>query len=325
MRDLPPELRNGPFTLDQAHHLGVSRKVADGARFRTAAPGVRVLADAPDTLLDRCRAAQLALPDLAAFSHGTAVRLGGWPTPMRVAGLDLTGAPARPTDEDALQVSVPAGTARPRFRGVRGHRVTWLPGDVVRHRGLRVTSPERTWCDLGAAGLDPLELVVLADAIRRRFERDGAARLADRLHAWGGRRGAHVLRQALASSSDRVDAPTETRLRLLFAGAGLPAPEVNRWVYDADGLRVHRPDLSWPRWRVAADYDGEHHFSWDSDDQVAAGRASNWRRRQDISRLERMGEIGWDLRLFTAYDLFRGYGAAVGRMREALREAGAPL
>jgi hypothetical protein len=84
-------------------------------------------------------------------------------------------------------------------------------------------------------------------------------------------------------------------------------------------------DLSWPRWRVAADYDGEHHVAWDSDHQVAAGRASNWRRRQDISRLERMGEIGWDLRLFTAYDIFRGYWAAVGRMREALREAGAPL
>ncbi len=326
MREIPEELRSGPFRVERAREVGVSRKVADGARFRTAGPGVRILAtDRSESLLDRCRAARLALPAPAAFSHGTAVRLGGWPTPMRVAGLD------HQRDTECLQVSVPAGSVRPRFRGIESHRVSWLPGDVIELQGLRVTSPERTWCDLGAAGLDQLELVVLADAVRRRFgsstpnHAGGAARLARRLEAWGGRRGARALRAALAASSDRVDAPTETRLRLLFAGAGLPTPEVNRCVYDEDGFPVHTPDLSWPEWMVGADYDGEHHFARDSDQQVALGRASNRRRRQDIGRLERMEEIGWTLRLFVAFDIFRGQQAAISRMREAFRQAGAPV
>ncbi len=328
MREIPEELRSGPFRVERAREVGVSRKVADGARFRATGPGVRILAtDRSESLLDRCRAARLALPAPAAFSHGTAVRLDGWPTPTRVAGLT----DVRPCgDDERLHVSVPAGSVRPRFRGIQSHRVSWLPGDVVERSGLRITSPERTWCDLGAAGMDPIELVVLADAIRRRFEPSrgagsGAARLAVRLDAWSGRRGAHVLRQALAASADRVDAPTETRLRLLFAGAGLPTPEVNRCVYDEDGFPVHTPDLSWREWKVGADYDGEHHFARDSDQQVALGRASNRRRRQDIGRLERMEEVGWTLRLFVAFDIFRGQQAAINRMREALRQAGAPI
>lgn len=327
MREIPEELRNGPFTLAQALDLGVSRKMSDGARFRTMAPAVRALAGTEDSLVNRCRAARLALPELAAFSHSTAVRLDGWPTPTRVAGLT----DVRPRgDDERLHVSVPAGSVRPRFRGIQSHRVSWLPGDVVERSGLRITSPERTWCDLGAAGMDPIELVVLADAIRRRFEPSrgagsGAARLAVRLEAWSGRRGARVLRQALAASADRVDAPTETRLRLLFVGAGLPPPEVNSWVYDDHGFTVHRPDLSWREWKVGADYDGAHHFATDSDQQVVDGRASNRQRRQDISRLERMDEIGWTMRLFTAFDIFRGRQAAISRMRDALRQAGAPL
>ena len=88
VREIPEELRSGPFRVERAREVGVSRKVADGARFRATGPGGRILAtDRSESLLDRCRAARLALPAPAAFSHGTAVRLDGWPTPTRVAGL----------------------------------------------------------------------------------------------------------------------------------------------------------------------------------------------------------------------------------------------
>jgi hypothetical protein len=45
-------------------------------------------------------------------------------------------------------------------------------------------------------------------------------------------------------------------------------------VLDGGGGYLHTPDLSWPRWRVAVDYDGAHHFAPDP-----PGREDQWRRR----------------------------------------------
>jgi hypothetical protein len=116
----------------------------------------------------------------------------------------------------------------------------------------------------------------------------------------------------------------ETRLRLLFVDGGLPEPEVNQWVRDEDGVPLHRPDLSWPLWHVAADYDGRHHAERDRDDDVRAGRASDWRPRQDTASRELVDSIGWRLRVFTSFDVFRRPERSVERMRATLRVAGAP-
>ncbi|MFN8080037.1 MAG: hypothetical protein U0Q19_10765 [Kineosporiaceae bacterium] len=203
--------------------------------------------------------------------------------------------------------------------------MTWQAGDLTRVHRLRVTTAVRAWGDLAASGLPDLDLVVLADAIRRREEQDGAQRLTAQVRSWRGHRGVQRLREALERSSDRVDSPMETRLRLLFRAAGLPAPCVNEWVVDAFGDGIHRPDLSWPQWRVAADYDGAHHLEWDADADVVAGRRSNWRRRQDLTRQDQLATIGWQLRVFTAFDVLSLPDRAVSRMRTTLRLAGAPV
>lgn len=312
MREIPLELRSGPFTLARAAELGVSRRMLDGARFRTPFPGVRVLAGAPDTLPERCRAAALVLPPQAAFSHDTAVWLGGWPRPLRAG-------------DSPIHVSVPTSLPRPRITGLRGHRVTWRPADVSTVNGLRVTAPGRTWCDLAASGWSILDLVMFADALRRRCESTGLAQLHEHLESWEGQRSVRRLHRALALSSDRVDSPMETRMRLLFRVAGLPTPQVNEWVEDSFGHKIHRPDLSWPQWKVAADYDGAHHLEWDAEADVIAGRRSNWRRRQDLTRQDQLAAEGWQLRVFTAFDLFTLHPRAVARMRETLKRAGCPI
>lgn len=117
----------------------------------------------------------------------------------------------------------------------------------------------------------------------------------------------------------------ETRLRLLLVQAGLPDPAVNDWVRLDDGTPIHRPDLSWPQWRVAVDYDGRHHADRDDLADVRAGRASDWRHRQDLSRPELLEEAGWVHRVVTSFDLFRRAEATVERVRSALRRAGAPV
>ncbi len=321
MREIPEELRHGPFTISRAAELGLTPRVLDGSRFRAPWPGVRVLRDSPDTVLERCRAVGLVLPPSAVFTHGTALHLGGWLTPRNERGQTLY--PARePSTTTPLHVSVPPLVPRPRGRGLVSHR--WDPGpdDVIQVDGVAISSPWRTWCDLAAGGTAHTDLVILADAIRRHL---GAKRLGDRLAAWGARRGSRALHAALASSRDGVDSPMETRMRLLIADAGLPEPSVNQWIVDDVGAPIHKADLSWPQWRVAVDYDGVHHQRRDGEAEVREGRASDWRQRQDQSRRDLLTDLGWVFRVLTSFDIFRRPELAMEGLRMTLRRAGAPV
>ncbi len=324
MRIIPAELTRGPFTVARGRELGLSDEVMDGRRFRAPWPGVRVVVEERDTLQSRCRALVLVVPE-AVFSHDTAVSLAGWLAPRRGSETSTVYIPREPASDAPIHVSVAAGGTRPRVRGVIGHRVDLEADEVDVQDGVRITYPWRTWCDLAAAGENVEDLVILADALRRRYAGGGAQRLTARLTDWQGRRGAATLRLALARSRDGVDSPMETRLRLMFLDAGLPEPEVNQWVRDEDGTPLHKPDLSWPRWRVAADYDGRHHADRDRAEDVRAGRASDWRLRQDTANRELLESRGWLLRVFTSFDVFQRRPVAVERMRRALRAAGAPV
>lgn len=53
MREIPDELMHGPFTLERARALGLSREIVNGPRFRTPWRGVRVSRDIADTLEQR--------------------------------------------------------------------------------------------------------------------------------------------------------------------------------------------------------------------------------------------------------------------------------
>jgi len=324
MHEIPDELAREPFTLSRAAELGIPARVLDGARFARPWPGVRVLREHPDTLLERCQAAALILPPSAVFSHGTALHLGSWDVPWQPEGKRPRYANRETAPGTAIHVSVPPGTARPHGKGIVGHAFTPVEDDIIQREELQATSPWRTWCDLAAFGASEVDLVILADALRRRDQR-AATHLEQRLRVWGCGRGARVLRQVLELSRDGVDSGMETRLRLIFLAAGLPEPEVNHWVRLPDGTGIHCPDLSWPRWRVAADYDGRHHRDTDDEEDVRLGRASDWRQRTDNTRRDQLDDIGWTLRVFTSFDVYRRPDASAERMRTVLRRAGAPV
>lgn len=312
MRTVPPELLTGPFTVARAAELGVSSKVLRGLQFRSPFPGVRVHVGVPDTLAVHCSAAALLLPDDAVLSHDTGTILRGLPRPWGLAD--------RP-----LHVSVPASFSAPAITGIVVHRTVWAADDVGSASGLRVMTASRLWCEAAATGWPLVDVVALADHVLRWEGEAGRRRLLSALERWGRRRGAARLRQALGLAALRVDSPMETRLRLLLVDAGLPAAEVNLPIRDAFGEVVHTPDLSWPRWRVAVDYDGGHHFEHDPDGDVAARRRVNWRRRHDIARQENVQAEGWVLRIATAHDLLYAPERLVARIRAALLAAGAPL
>jgi hypothetical protein len=244
------------------------------------------------------------------------------------------------TRDSPLHVTVPAGATPPRLRGVRGH-VTNRPVESLQINGIELTAPLRGWCDLAATWTTD-DLVMLGDAIvaaqapRRleiltpasaRFEQfarfqcvvradqadlEAAALATLRAAAdgWTGRRGRLKLMAAADMVRAGVDSPQETRTRLLVLRGGLPEPAVNLDIHDLDGTWLHRPDLSWPKWRVGIDYDGGHHFA--SERQV----------RRDQIRREDLRSVDWQLVVITKYDLYQRPGPTVRRLARALHHGG---
>jgi hypothetical protein len=102
-----------------------------------------------------------------------------------------------------------------------------------------------------------------------------------------------------------VDSPPETRTRLVLVAAGLPEPLVNADVLDHTGAWLARPDLSWPRWRVAVEYEGDHHRT----------DRAQWRR--DLGRDAVLQANGWLVLRVGADDLVRP-DRLVARVRAAL-------
>lgn len=98
MREIPDELTHGPFTVSRGSELGLSLEVMSGRRFRSPWPGVRVVAEAPDTYAERCRAASLILP----VSGGLLPRHRG-----------RTGRLARPAERERQTEHVSCPRARP--------------------------------------------------------------------------------------------------------------------------------------------------------------------------------------------------------------------
>ncbi|WP_374947631.1 hypothetical protein [Agreia sp.] len=287
MSPIPPRRIVFParaFTVAEARANGVSAKRLRARDLTTPFDGIRLGAGwdaglpAATVFEERCRAlAQTLLPE-AAFSHLTAATLHRLPLPP-----GLQNSP--------LHVSVPRGRRAPHRRGVLGHQTTLLPGDADARFGFGVTTPERTWCDLGAI-LSLAPLVAVGDRlIHRSLPRTDLDRLALAIGRYGGARGARLLRQALPLLDDGSESPMESWQRVIIVLAGLPTPVTNYEVFDDHGVFVARVDLAYPELKISMDYEGDHHRT----DQ------KQWRR--DIARFRRLKTIGWDAKRYTADDL----------------------
>lgn len=122
--------------------------------------------------------------------------------------------------------------------------------------------------------------------------------LRDALRRYEGARGLNLARHALALVRVGAESPRESLTRLLIIGA-LPEPMLQHEVCDATGLFVARLDLSWPRLKLAVEYDGQHHT-----DPVQQER--------DRIRREKLRALGWHVIVITKDDLADG-GAAILR------------
>ncbi|OBG55421.1 hypothetical protein A9X03_16845 [Mycobacterium sp. E1715] len=152
------------------------------------------------------------------------------------------------------------------------------PDEVTRVNGLRVTSLARTAFDL-ARRPPSGEAVARLDALMRAtpFSSEEVMLLAKR-HA--GARGLRTLRTALPLVDPGAASPKETWLRLLLIDAGLPAPTTQIPV-QVNWRLVAVLDMGWEEYKVAVEYDGDHHRT----------NRSQYVRDQD--RLRKLAELGW--------------------------------
>jgi very-short-patch-repair endonuclease len=167
---------------------------------------------------------------------------------------------------------------------------SWMEGEIVTHRGLRITGVERTIADLSAT-IDPPALEALVDEALRRScttERN----LDDYLAGFNGRgpHGVARLRQVL---SERVagaapESRLETMLARLFRTSSLPTPARQHPIVH-EGRFVARVDFAWPAYRVAVEAQSRTHHA----DKTSFER--------DLARMNALTQALWTV-LYITWD-----------------------
>jgi predicted transcriptional regulator of viral defense system len=203
------------------------------------------LARAPDTPEARHRAVVVAtvagLRVPGAVSHASAAALHGLPL-FRVP-LDRVHVIRRPPASGS-------GSAR-----VHLHVARLEPDDTTLVGQVLVTDVTRTVVDL-ARSLPFESAVVAADAAlaRRSTTREQLTACLDQMGNVPGRRAAA---RALAFADPRSESVGESRSRVLFQRAGIPAPELQvRVRRPGDGSLVGRSDFGWVDLATLGEFDG---------------------------------------------------------------------
>ena len=280
-----------PFTRAEARAAGISAKQLMGGRYQRLFYDLYVSAEVAVTPAVRVKAVLKVCPPRSQASHFTAAELWGAIVPS----------------QPLTHVSCPQPGVRSERRGVDCHRLS-RHAQVVRFRGIRVSSPEQTFIDL-ACVLSLVDLVVLGDSLVK-AKRTTVERLVRAVNAWPGR-GSRPARRAVGFVREGVDSPMESRLRMLIVLAGLPEPQVNRIVWDGSGNWDKRFDLCYPDLLLVIEYDGRQHA--ENDEQ--------W--DHDLDRREDLDGVGWRLIVIRSKGIYVEPHRTLERIAEAMRARGA--
>ncbi|MEV0397372.1 DUF559 domain-containing protein [Polymorphospora rubra] len=294
---VPRELTFLPFRASRAIASGLlTKRMLRGRSWHRLLPDVYVHADGyqPDDHRMWCDAVALTLPPRAAIYGRSAAYL--W-------GVNLL-------DRQSPVAVVLPGNYRPRGHQRVAASYQRLTGDdITRFANLPITTPTRTAFDLGRL-LPRVDAVVAVDALlARRLVRLDT--LAGYLAAHPPCPGIRQLRQVLAIAEPLSGSPMETMLRLVLVDGGAPRPAAQFEVHDSQGRFVGRVDLAYPRWRIAIEYEGDHH-------------RERTQFRRDVARLNDLRACGWLVLRFTADDVLRHPDRIIALVRQAIAERECP-
>lgn len=286
MQAIPSELSGTAFSRSRAEAFGVTRRMLQGSRFTMIHPDVYRTTDTEPTLAVLIGAARLVLPEDAAVSHLTNLRLRGFEIGTM---LPLHFSTNSPNEIDRPGVVIHRRQGRLRPRGVSsvpalGAKRTFV--DAATLLGDRRLLSVGDW--LVATGqVDLLEL--RAYVIQSHL--DGVRRA----------------RRVAPLVCEGVESVRESDVRWALIQAGLPMPEVNVPIVDDHGLQLARGDLVYRRWKVLVEYDGWQH--------ERDARQRQW----DHLRREALEAAGWRVIVITAFDM-ASPAAVASRVRQVLRQ-----
>lgn len=179
-------------------------------------------------------------------------------TPVVVShtsGLPFFDAPLWGLDLSLVHVTRRDGRTGRKEAGVDQHRGRMIEGDVVRRSGLDVMSPTRLALEVTmVAGVEP-SLVVVNDLLHRKLTTQ--ARLATRYDAmelWPWTLNTDIV---LRLADPRIESVGESRTYHLCFRKGLPMPEPQYEITDANGKVVAVVDFAWPELGVFLEFDGK--------------------------------------------------------------------
>lgn len=298
----PVELLSRPFTLAEAQAQGVPRASLLRADVESVSRGVYRPAGWDFDLESAARALSAATP-------------GAWISHVTAARLRCSCLPPWLSDSTELHLSKPRSLPGVRRKGVIGHTVIAAEDEVESVDGIRISTRSRTWLDM--ARLLPLnDLVCLGDELirvpRQSLEgRDAPFATIEELRALVGRhpnlQGVVRARQALELMRVGADSAPESLLRLAMLDAGIPEPELQLRLRDADPFSPSA-DLGFRQRRVAIQYDGGHH--------LAEAQSLSDRRRDKAFET-----AGWTVLVFRKEDFADGFEQATKEIKKALRSA----
>jgi hypothetical protein len=203
----------------------------------------------------------------------------------------------------AVDVVVPAGTVRPRIRGVRVHEAVVPVEEHVALAGIPCVPAARCAVDLARTRRRLDALPVLDAALRANA--CTPAELAAEVLRHQGLKGVRQARELIPLADPRPECRQESQLRLVVIDAGLPVPEPQLWVCDEYGTRLYRLDLAYQQERVGLEYDGMSHLD-------------RRRLRGDRDRMNWLDDHHWTMRYFTDRDLYQRPSYIIAQVRSAL-------
>ena len=172
-----------------------------------------------------------------------------------VSGLPEYGAPTWGLDLSEVHVTRTDGKAGRREAGVRQHRGTVLPGDVVERNGIEVMSPTRLALEATTLSTSESGLVVVNYFLH--CKATTKEQLLERyalMERWP-----HTLRTGLVLrwADHRIESVGESRTQHLILSNGLPTPVPQYAITNAAGRVVAYVDFAWPELGVFLEFDGK--------------------------------------------------------------------
>ena len=298
---LPPALLGREFTHAQASALGVPTHRLRAGDIVRIARGIYRHSGTPLSLESRVRVLCTSLPGSFACHHTSGV-------------LNKLLLPRHIERAPEVHLGRPPHRPAPRRPLVVGHRLALGEGELIERDGVRLTTPSRTWLDLGPY-MDWRDHVALGDQIiripRPAFEGrtrpwdtvDGLRRM---LEAHPNLPGIAAARKTLPYLRVGSDSARETKFRLAITGAGLPEPEL-QVLLDPDNPYSYSADLGYRARRLALQYEGSAHREWP-------------RKLRDNKRDAAFDDARWRTLRFDDSDLANGFARAVERVRRFLAD-----